>query len=192
MLVLIKAKPKLNFHPKPIGVRISSALLFITGTLLVSAGGVKSVTCIKGASTGIANSSSTCVVEASRVLVPTERKIDLEDLKRAALREQLNNDHTAYKHKAYQVVLLTRQGEIPLTSASRADKEEKNTIASEINQFLDNSRQRNLRVNLENYLWRDAVGLFLFTVGVMAQLFAEQLAQSFSRTRPVMEPRTRQ
>ena len=180
MLVLIKAKPKLNFHPKPLGIRISSALLFITGTLLVSIGGIKSVTCYRHVSTEIAETRSTCVLDASRVFVPTEREIDLGDLKHAALKEQLNNSHTAYQHKAYQVVLLTQKGEIPLTSASRADKEEKAIITAEINQFLQNPRRLNLQVRLENYLWRDAVGLFLFTVGVAAQLFADQLARCFS------------
>ena len=183
MLIVVQPKSGLNLQPRSLSVRICSTLISITGIIFIGISGVAGFACQRQSIAEISGDKNICVLDVSSGFTATDREIALTDLRRAALKQELPNGHSAYQRPAYQVVLLTRKGEIPLTDSSPTDKEEKLQTVEKINQFLWNPGKSDLQVNFGNYDWRDGLGLFLATVGIGAQLFAEQITRCCSEVR---------
>jgi hypothetical protein len=74
---------------------------------------------------------------------------------------------------AYQVILITSEGEVPITEASPVQRDWKTQVTSDINGFLNTPQQSNLTLQLDDQSWCYIVGLLLATAGTGFSLLSK-------------------
>jgi hypothetical protein len=169
-------KLKLQQQSQPLSVLVFSVVIYITGLTFMGFGGVSTLTCHRqGTSSNPLKIQNTCKLNNSSFITPHQQEIALANLLRAKL-----NRHSRSYHLAYQVVLLTQIGEIPLMSASPTDRNAKVAMVNEINHFLQNPEQQQLHLQLEDSRYSSIFGFLLIATGIGSRLFAQQIISCLS------------
>lgn len=121
---------------------------------------------------------SSCTLANSSLVSFNPKEMALADLDKA----ELDRQSRAY-HIAYQVVLHTQSGTIPLTSASPSDRNIKVTMVEEINHFLQHSERQQLMLQLEDSRHSQVFGFLLIVTGISSRLFARQIVRCLGAIR---------
>ncbi|AFY79064.1 hypothetical protein Ple7327_3911 [Pleurocapsa sp. PCC 7327] len=119
----------------------------------------------------------TCNLIQTGLLDSTVKKIPLNILQGARVEQSRSDDDYNYR-----VILLTINGEIPLTSYSSSNQAPKRAIVSQINSFLENSNQMELTV-VQDDRWFVIITIIFVIIGIsIVAFFAQTLDLNFNKT----------
>jgi len=147
---------KLTIRHRPLLLWLLSGLLIAVGLGVIFFQSGSAIICQRVAQTG------SCELVKSGLVGAGVRTIPLESLRE--VRVEINSRNES--NDTYRVILLTRSGEIPLTPNYSADSDQQESIASQINDFIQNPTKTSLTIQQDDRWFGYLFGSLLIGVGL--------------------------
>lgn len=147
---------------QPLRSRAIGLVTALAGATFIGTAGLTTLTCQRSSSSArLALSQGDCTLNNSSLFHLNPVQIKLSDLHEAQLKRRYGHPY----YVAYQVILVTSEGEVPITEASPTERGWKAQVTSDINGFLNTPQRSTLTLQLNDQGWCYIVGLLLATAG---------------------------